>query len=61
MGLAIANVLDPASSVQIPILAQFLNLFALLIFLTLNVHHHFIRAMVEGFEVIPLMAVQNQC
>jgi flagellar biosynthetic protein FliR len=58
MGLAIANVLDPASSVQIPILAQFLNLFALLIFLTLNVHHHFIRAMVEGFEVIPLMAVQ---
>jgi flagellar biosynthetic protein FliR len=58
MGLAIANVIDPASDMQIPILAQFLNLFAMLLFLALNVHHHFIRVMVEGFEVIPLLAVR---
>lgn len=55
MGLAIANVMDPASSLQMPILAQFLNLFALMLFLTLNVHHYFIRAMMDGFELIPLM------
>ena len=54
MGFAIANVVDPASSLQIPLLAQFLNLFAMLVFMVLNIHHYFIRALVEGFELIPL-------
>jgi flagellar biosynthetic protein FliR len=58
MGLAIANVMDPTSSLQMPILAQFLNLFALILFLTLNVHHYFIRTMIDGFELIPLMGGQ---
>lgn len=53
MGLALANVVDPASSMQIPMLAQFLNLFALLIFLCLDIHHYFIRALVDGFDTIP--------
>ena len=53
MGLAIANVVDPASSMQIPMLAQFLNLFALMIFMSLNIHYYFIRALVDGFEIIP--------
>ena len=54
MGFAIANVVDPASSLQIPILSQFLNLFGLLIFLVLNIHYYFILAMMESFERIPL-------
>lgn len=54
MGLAIANVVDPASSSQIPMLSQFLNLFAIVLFISLNVHVYFIKAMVEGFELIPL-------
>jgi flagellar biosynthetic protein FliR len=54
MGFAIANVVDPASSMQIPMLSQFMNVFALLIFLSLNVHFYFIRALVDGFELIPL-------
>ena len=33
MGMALANVMDPAQSQQIPLLAQFNNLVALLIFL----------------------------
>ena len=53
MGLAIANVVDPASSMQIPLLSQFLNLFALMIFLSLDIHYYFIRALVDGFEIIP--------
>jgi flagellar biosynthetic protein FliR len=57
MGLAIANVVDPASSLQMPILAQFLNLFAILLFLSLNIHHYFIKAMMDAFELIPLMGV----
>ncbi|MFZ1984872.1 MAG: flagellar biosynthetic protein FliR [Desulfatitalea sp.] len=55
MGFAIANVVDPASSLQIPILAQFLNLFALMIFFTINAHFYFIKALVDAFELIPPM------
>jgi len=58
MGFAIANVMDPASSLQIPILAQFLNLFALMIFFTVNAHYYFIKALVDAFTLIPPMAVQ---
>ena len=54
MGFAIANVVDPASSSQIPILSQFLNLFAILLFISFNAHYYFIKALVDGFEMIPL-------
>jgi flagellar biosynthesis protein FliR len=53
MGFAIANVVDPASSMQIPMLSQFLNLFALMVFLSLDIHYYFIKALVDGFEIIP--------
>jgi flagellar biosynthesis protein FliR len=58
MGFAIANVVDPASSMQIPILSQFLNLFALMIFLSLDIHYYFIKALVDGFEIIPFWGAQ---
>ncbi|MCP4747836.1 MAG: flagellar biosynthetic protein FliR [Desulfobacteraceae bacterium] len=58
MGFALANVMDPASSLQIPVLSQFLNLFAMMLFLSLNVHFEFIRALMEGFELIPLWGAQ---
>jgi flagellar biosynthetic protein FliR len=58
MGFAIANVVDPASSLQIPMLSQFLNLFAFMIFLTLNIHYYFIKALVDGFETIPLLGAR---
>jgi flagellar biosynthetic protein FliR len=54
MGFAIANVVDPVSSLQIPMLSQFLYLFSMVLFLSLDLHHHFLRAMVDGFERIPL-------
>jgi flagellar biosynthetic protein FliR len=53
MGLAIANIMDPATSMQTPILAQAYNLFAMLIFLVINAHHWFFRALVESFILIP--------
>jgi len=58
MGFAIANVVDPASSMQIPILSQFLNLFAMMIFLSLDMHYYFIKALVDGFEIIPFWGAQ---
>lgn len=57
MGFSIANVVDPASSLQIPILSQFLNLFALMIFFTINAHYYFIKALVDSFELIKPLGV----
>jgi len=53
MGLALANVMDPADSQQIPLLAQFNNLVALLIFLSLNAHYWFIRALTQSYRLVP--------
>jgi len=53
MGLAIANVMDPSSSEQVPILAQFNQLFALLLLLVTNAHHIFLRALAESYRLVP--------
>jgi len=53
MGFAIANILDPLTSDQLPIIAQFYNLIALMIFLTINAHHWLFRTMVDSFRLIP--------
>jgi flagellar biosynthetic protein FliR len=53
MGIAIANVMDPATSGQIPVLAQFNNLVAMLIFLSTNAHHWFLRTLIDSFKMVP--------
>jgi flagellar biosynthetic protein FliR len=52
MGLAIGNVLDPISQTQNSFLAQFYNLMAMMIFLAIDAHHWFFRALVESFGII---------
>jgi flagellar biosynthetic protein FliR len=53
MGFSVANVIDPMSSTQVPVISQMIYMFALLIFLTTNAHHWVIRALVESFTLIP--------
>jgi len=53
MGLAIANVMDPADSEQIPLLALFNNLVALLVFLSINAHYWFIKALTQSYRLVP--------
>lgn len=53
MGFAAANIFDPANNAQISLLAQFNNVFAVLLFFTLDIHYFFIRALVESFDKIP--------
>lgn len=53
MGLAIAEVIDPASEDQVALLAQFISLLATLVFLMINGHHLFIRTLVESFQLVP--------
>ncbi len=53
MGFGIVNVIDPSTSSQISIIAQLQNIIALLIFLSINAHHLFIKAIIDSFELIP--------
>lgn len=58
MGFAIANVIDPATSVQIPVLAQLYNLTAMMVFLAVNAHHMFFAALVESYDLLPPLSMQ---
>ncbi len=58
MGLAIAEVLDPATDDQVAILAQFISLMASVLFLVINGHHWFIRTLVQSYEVVPPLGFQ---
>jgi flagellar biosynthetic protein FliR len=53
MGMAIAEVLDPATEQQVALLGQFISLMASLIFLIINGHHAFIRTLVESYALVP--------
>lgn len=57
MGIAIANVVDPVTSAQIPVLGQFYNLTAMLLFVTVDAHHMFFKALVDSYTLIPLSLV----
>jgi flagellar biosynthesis protein FliR len=58
MGMALAEVIDPADGEQIPLLAQFFQIFAFLIFLTVNAHHWFLRALADSFHLVPPLGVK---
>ncbi len=53
MGYSLATLFDPQTNADTPVLAEFHNLAALLIFLQLNVHHWLLRAVVSSFAYLP--------
>lgn len=52
MGLAMASILDPQSGMDTTLVAQFYYLLGLLIFLSIDGHHWFIRALFQSFSVL---------
>lgn len=58
MGLGLANVLSPQAGFQMPIIAQFYGILAILIFLTINAHHLLLGSIARSFDVIPLAGFQ---
>jgi flagellar biosynthetic protein FliR len=52
MGLAMANILDPESGMDTTLIAQFYYIVSLLIFLSIDGHHWFIRALFQSFSVL---------
>lgn len=56
MGISIAAQFDPTTQNNVPTMAIFEGVLATLIFLALDVHHFFIKGMVESYQLIPLGA-----
>ncbi len=54
MGLTISQIIDPTRGTQIQMMSVIQTLFATLAFLSLNIHHLFIRAIMDSFKVLPL-------
>lgn len=54
MGFAIANVIDPQTGAQSPLLGQFFNVLALLLLLTLNAHHMLLDGIFYSYRFVPI-------
>jgi flagellar biosynthesis protein FliR len=53
IGYSLANVFDPQTQADTPVLGQMNQLVALLIFLSLDVHHWLLRALGRSFSYLP--------
>jgi flagellar biosynthesis protein FliR len=54
MGFAIVNVIDPMTGTEAPVTANFLYIVAIMLFMVLDGHHMFIRAIQESFTMAPI-------
>jgi flagellar biosynthetic protein FliR len=53
VGHSLANLINPLSDAETPILANFYQMVALLIFLQLDIHHWVLRGLVKSFQYCP--------
>jgi flagellar biosynthetic protein FliR len=53
MGFGVANIIDPATGVETPVLSQMIYLMALLFFLIFDIHHYFLLALGESLKLFP--------
>lgn len=60
LGIGFANVVDPQSGIQVPIMGNFKQALAMLIFLAINGHHWLLEAVFYSYEVLPLGKIQMQ-
>ncbi|BAQ10531.1 flagellar biosynthesis protein flir [Bacillus sp. OxB-1] len=54
MGFAIANVIDPQTGAQSPLLGQFFNALAILLLLALNGHHMLLDGIFYSYRFLPI-------
>lgn len=54
MGLGFAQMMDPANGITVPVVSQFYNVMATLIFLALDGHLILIDILVDSFHVMPV-------
>ena len=53
MGFAVANILDPVSNDQVSIVGQYLFIFSILYFLTMDGHHILIKGLADSYSIAP--------
>jgi flagellar biosynthesis protein FliR len=53
MGFSVASVIDPTSSTQVSVIAEFQYLLSLLLFLAVNGHHVFISGIADSYQAVP--------
>src|SRR5690606_20832157 len=53
MGFGMVNVLDPQTGMEVPIMAQFKYVLAILLFFMIGGHHELFRALVRSFAELP--------
>lgn len=54
MGLGFATFYDPLSSSQTPVMSEFLDMLALLVFLSINGHLFYVATLAQSFTAIPV-------
>ncbi|MER2125881.1 flagellar biosynthetic protein FliR [Solibacillus sp. FSL H8-0523] len=54
MGFAMANIIDPQTGTQSPLMGQFLNFLSLLLLLAINGHHLILDGIYYSYQFIPL-------
>lgn len=54
MGFAMANVLDPQTGAQSPLMGQFFNFLILLVFLAINGHHLLLDGIFYSYQFMPI-------
>ena len=54
VGFAMANIMDPSSGQQAPLIGSFLSYLSIIYFLIVNGHHIILTALVESFRSVPL-------
>lgn len=54
MSFAVANVVDPVTSLQVPLIAQFYYMLALLLFISFGAHRWVFKVLGESFSMMPL-------
>jgi len=53
MGLTMANIVDPSSGIQTPVISQFFTITATTIFLAVNGHHYMILLVAKSLTTMP--------
>ena len=54
MGLGFAQMMDPQTGVSVPVVSQFYNIIAVLLFLSINGHLVLIQVLSESFNFLPI-------
>jgi flagellar biosynthetic protein FliR len=54
LGFSLASLIDPMTNIETPVITILYQMFTLLIFLQLNVHHWLLRMLVRSFTYVPV-------